>query len=69
MTTNGFSALLLTLSAVKDLQRIEKVFTTAAGTCFAMVNSIKAAGLNVEFSDLDDMSAGINNEVFKKTTH
>jgi dTDP-4-amino-4,6-dideoxygalactose transaminase len=57
LTTNGFSALFATLKALGPGGA--PVLTAAAGTCFAMVNAIKAAGREVAFADLDAGSFGI----------
>ena len=66
LTTNGFSALCTTLLALKNNRHSLKVSTTAAGTCFAMVNAIKAAGYCPEFFDLDSQSAGIHDGAFSE---
>ena len=52
LTTNGFSSLFLTLKAL-NLPKKNQVTTASAGTCFAMVNAIKAAGLKPKFVDLE----------------
>jgi dTDP-4-amino-4,6-dideoxygalactose transaminase len=57
LTSNGFAALFATLKALGPADA--PVLTAAAGTCFAMVNAIKAAGREVAFADLDAGSFGI----------
>ena len=64
LTVNGFSALCSALLALKNDRHCLSVATTAAGTCFAMVNAIKAAGYSPEFFDLDMNSAGIKDDAF-----
>lgn len=57
LTSNGFAAL---FAAVKALGPGDApVLTAAAGTCFAMVNAIKAADREVAFADLEAGSFGI----------
>jgi dTDP-4-amino-4,6-dideoxygalactose transaminase len=58
LTTNGFSALHLSLRA-RGLAPGSPVRTAAAGTCFAMVNAIRAAGLTPEFADLEEDSLSL----------
>lgn len=57
LTSNGFAALFATLKTLGPVDA--PVLTAAAGTCFAMVNAIKAAGREVTFADLDADSFGI----------
>jgi dTDP-4-amino-4,6-dideoxygalactose transaminase len=57
LTVNGFAALFATLKALGTGDA--PVLTAAAGTCFAMVNAIKAAGREIAFADLDAGSFGI----------
>lgn len=57
LTSNGFAALFATLKALGPADA--PVLTAAAGTCFAMVNAIKAAGREAVFADLDANSFGI----------
>ena len=58
LTVNGFSALLVALRA-RALAPDTPVRTAAAGTCFAMVNAIRAAGLAAEFTDLEPDSLSL----------
>ena len=58
LTTNGFSSLFLTLKAL-NLPKKNQVTTASAGTCFAMVNAIKAAGLKPKFVDLEKKTLSI----------
>lgn len=57
LTGNGFAALFATLKGLGPVDA--PVLTAAAGTCFAMVNAIKAAGREAIFADLDADSFGI----------
>lgn len=67
LTTNGFSALCATLLALKSSRGSLEVSTSAAGTCFAVVNAIKAAGYYPEFFDMDCQSAGLHRDAFIKS--
>jgi dTDP-4-amino-4,6-dideoxygalactose transaminase len=52
LTVNGFSSLFLALKSL-NLPKKFPVDTVAAGTCFAMVNAIKAAELKCNYVDLE----------------
>lgn len=58
LTVNGFAALFVALRARK-LVPGTPVRTAAAGTCFAMVNAIRAADLVAEFTDLEPDSLSL----------
>jgi dTDP-4-amino-4,6-dideoxygalactose transaminase len=58
LTVNGFAALFAALRARK-LTPGTPVRTAAAGTCFAMVNAIRAADLTAEFTDLEQDSLSL----------
>ncbi len=52
LVSNGFSAILASLMAHFG-DKPQKVVTVSGGTCFAMVNAIKASGSEPVFADLD----------------
>jgi dTDP-4-amino-4,6-dideoxygalactose transaminase len=58
LTVNGFAALFMALRA-RGLVAGTPVRTAAAGTCFAMVNAIRAADLVAEFTDLEPESLSL----------
>ncbi len=58
LTSNGFSAIFLTLQALD--KREQEVVLPAISTCFSMVNAIKSAGYRVIFSDVDDETMALS---------
>jgi len=51
LVSNGFSSIFLSLKAIKG--EYKKVLTSPIGTCFAMINAIKANDLIPHLSDID----------------
>ena len=63
LTSNGFSAIFLTLKAINK----KKIILHAISTCFSMVNASKSAGYEIEFADVDMESMSLDNSKYEES--